>query len=173
MESTVTIPSSLEVHVIGRPTSTAPVESVSVVTVGIEDPETIDAAEYSIIGDRRRSLYRLKGWSAPSIVPAAGQAGGAELYSYSISMVAGWVPPGTGPGTVSIWIASTAYVAGAFVKPVAGAALHLFECTTPGTSGGPAEPVCGPSLPRPDPPGSDAYCLRSSGAGRPSTRSRW
>lgn len=118
-----------------------PVESVSSVLYGIEDPETIEATEYSIIGEQRRTLWRQVGWIAPALAIAAGQAGGAEPYAYSTTYVAGWLPPGSGAGTVSTWLANTPYVVGAFVKPVAGAGLLLFEATTGGTSHASDEPT--------------------------------
>ncbi len=118
-----------------------PIESVTSITWGVEDPETIDATEYSISGRRRSYVFRSLNWNAPATVVAAAQAGGAELYEYEATYVAGWVPPGTGAGTVSAWAAATAYVAGSFVKPTSGAGQLLFECTTAGTSHASTQPT--------------------------------
>lgn len=115
-----------------------PIESVTSVTYGISDPTTITASEYSIALEGRNALYRSTGWSGPCEDIRQRVVTGGDFYSYSATYVAGWVPPGDGPGLVDKWRATTARVAGSFVKPDSaanGAITLLYECTTAGTSG--------------------------------------
>lgn len=116
------------------PLSNRPIESVSVVEYGIDetDLEEIAASEYSIAGRRRGFLYRILGWPEVRLQTPTSAAAGAELYHFHITYVAGWVPPGSGPGLVSTWAADTVMVENQFVKPAAAANGHidlLYEAT--------------------------------------------
>lgn len=120
-----------------------PVESVTSVTAGASDPQTITSTEYSVALEGRNALYRIAGWSGPSEKVRSRVVSGGDLYLYSATYVAGWIPRGEGAGYVSKWQASTTYVAGSFVKPNAasnGAITLLYECTTDG-AGGATEPT--------------------------------
>lgn len=126
------------------PLSRWPVESVTSVTDGAETPTTIAASEYAIAGERNELLYRRNGWARAAAVANASAVSGAELYDLAVTYVAGWLPPGSGPGLVTAWTAATAIVAGAFVKPAAaanGQIALLYECTTAGTTHAATEPT--------------------------------
>lgn len=121
-----------------------PVESVASVTLGIDDPETITASEYSIALEGRNALFRSGGWAGPCEEVRQRVTTGGEFYGYSVTYTAGWVPPGTGAGYVSAWTANTAYAVGAFAKPLAASnasIVLLYECTTAGTSHASTEPT--------------------------------
>jgi hypothetical protein len=107
-----------------------PIESVTSVTDAGDNPETVDASEYSIALEHRSGLYRELGWS--------------KCWDYLVTYPAGWVPPGSGPGLVTSWVAATGTLAGAFAKPAAAAQVSnplLFECTTAGTTHVSTEPT--------------------------------
>jgi hypothetical protein len=107
-----------------------PIESVTSVTDAGEDSETVDASDYSIALEHRSGLYRELRWS--------------KCWDYLVTYIAGWVPPGSGPGLVTSWVANTAILAGAFAKPAAAAQASnplLFECTTAGTTAAVTEPT--------------------------------
>lgn len=114
-----------------------PIESVtSVAYGGVENAETIDAAEYSVALEERSALYRPNGWACS---PRVDPANGADLYDYGVTFVAGWLPPGSGPGLLQVWSATSARALKSWTKPAAaanGEVALLFECTTAGTTGG-------------------------------------
>lgn len=107
-----------------------PIESVTSVTDAGDPVETVLASEYSIALEQRSGLYRELGWT--------------HCMDYLATYVAGWVPPGSGPGLVTSWVAATAVLAGAYMKPVGASQLSnplLFECTTAGTTHASVEPT--------------------------------
>ncbi len=108
-----------------------PVESVSAVTYGTEDPETIDAADYSIAGEQRGALYRLDRWARSSSTDPVGGVTAPEAYDYSATYVGGWLMP----DQIADWGATTAKTAGVWVRATSPSSLLRFECTTAGTTG--------------------------------------
>lgn len=115
-----------------------PIESVTSVTFGVTSPETIAASEYAIALENRNALWRSAGWAGPCEEYRQRVLGGGDSYGYAVTTVAGWVPPGDGPGLVLAWSALTVKVAGSFAKPLAaanGSISLLYECTTAGTTG--------------------------------------
>lgn len=115
-----------------------PVESVTSVTEGIDDPTTISAADYEIALEGRNALLRTDGWSTPLDCGRARVLTGGDLYSYAVTYVAGWIPPGDGPGLVEAWSANKVKALGSFVKPAAtanGQVTLVYEATTGGTTG--------------------------------------
>lgn len=113
--------------------SRRPIESVTSVTEGVEAPETIAAADYSVSGAGRAALYREDGWPLVSSIGRGSAVDGGALYDYTVTYIAGWLPPGSGAGLVASWAADTATVAGTFVKATASAYATpdlLFEATT-------------------------------------------
>lgn len=107
-----------------------PIESVVSVTDAGTPPVTVDASQYSIALEQKSGLYRPIGWST--------------CWDYLATFIAGWIPPGSGPGLVIPWGATAAKVAGAWVKPLAaenGSNPLLYECTAAGTTHATAEPT--------------------------------
>lgn len=100
-----------------------PIESVT--SVATAAGAAVDAADYAIVGEQRASLYRNDGWLCGT--------------DYLLTYVAGWIPPGDGPGLLLAWSASATKKLGAWTKPVDvanGENPLLFQCTTSGATGG-------------------------------------
>jgi hypothetical protein len=120
-----------------------PIVRVVSLTTGVDNPTTIDAADYAVrsSGDRggplgsRDVLFRTDGWEFTPIPGGMRTVADREM-PYAIDCWAGWLMP----GEVVAWSAG-AKALGAWVRPAAAqASLFLFECTTAGTVGG-AEPT--------------------------------
>lgn len=120
-----------------------PIESVTSLTEGVTAQTAVLSTAYDIVGnvDRRDRLYNCDGWvrshfDPPARFPSSDSVG---VLDYVATYTAGWLMPGTaterGAGYVTEWDASTAYVAGEFVKSATPSNNDLLlECTTAGTS---------------------------------------
>lgn len=118
-----------------------PVESVASVTLGIDDPETVTAADYSIASTgragspRRDRLYCADGWSYTYDRATRGgldsvAAGNAPL-SYTATYTAGYLMP----DQFEAWTATDARTAATWTRSSDPTVLLRFECTTAGTTG--------------------------------------
>lgn len=115
------------------------------VTFGTGDsPETITASTYSTAGRDRDRIYRADGWSLTSVGEAE-QVHSSQALAYNVTYSAGWVMPDqykAAAGTVTAWVANTAYAVGDWLADDADLDFPLiFECTTAGTSDASTEPT--------------------------------
>jgi len=105
-----------------------PVQSVTSV---VENGSTVTASDYSITGWRRDRLYRDDGWARDT---ASGYLHYTPTTNREKNTVATYVGGWVMPDRMDDWTASTAYVAGDFVRSSDDSDLFLFECTTAGTT---------------------------------------
>lgn len=120
-----------------------PIERIVTITYGVDSPETVDAADYSIVSSRpsggalgsRERIFRADGWEfTPE--PAPPRRFGDRALPYAVDYIAGWLMT----DEVATWSALAAKSLGDWARPTSASALYRYECTTAGATGA-AEPA--------------------------------